>query len=187
MKSYKNLYEKIYDWENLYQAYLCARKRKRYRNEVLAFTANLETNLISIQNDLIWHTYRVGHYREFYVYEPKKRLVMALPFRDRVVQWAIFRVINPLFAKGYVRDSYASIKGKGPQSTAKRIQYWLRLNEHKPEKYYYLKMDCAKFFYRVSHDALLDVLSKKIKDSDVMWLLETIINSEDTAFGLPLG
>ena len=187
MKTYKSLYEKIYDFENLYQSYLCARKHKRYREEVLVFTANLEANLISIQNDLIWQTYKVGRYREHYVYEPKKRLVMALPFRDRVVQWAIFRVINPVFAKGFISDSYASIKGRGPQSAAKRVQYWLRLTAKRPEKDYYLKMDVGKFFYRVSHEVLLKLLSLKISDQKVMWLFETIINSEDTAFGLPLG
>jgi retron-type reverse transcriptase len=187
VKTYKNLYEKIYDFENLYQAYLCARKCKRYRNEVLAFTANLEANLISIQNDLIWQTYRVGHYREFYVYEPKKRLIMALPFRDRVVQWAVFRVINPIFARGYISDSYASIDGRGTQSAVKKIQYWLKLAQKRPQKYYYLKMDVAKFFYRISHEAILKIISRKIADPKVMWLFDTIINSEDTAFGLPLG
>ena len=65
-----------------------------YRNDVTAFAANLEENLISIQNDLIWHTYKVGRYRQFYVHEPKKRLVMALGFRDRVVQWAIYLQTN---------------------------------------------------------------------------------------------
>jgi hypothetical protein len=83
-----SLLERIYSWENLLDAYHEAASEKWYRNDVTAFAANLEENLISIQNDLIWHTYKVGRYRQFYVHEPKKRLVMALGFRDRVVQWA---------------------------------------------------------------------------------------------------
>lgn len=73
-----SLLERIYSWENLLDAYHEAASEKWYRNDVTAFAANLEENLISIQNDLIWHTYKVGRYRQFYVHEPKERLVMAL-------------------------------------------------------------------------------------------------------------
>lgn len=71
-----SLLERIYSWENLLDAYHEAASEKWYRNDVTAFAANLEENLISIQNDLIWHTYKVGRYRQFYVHEPKKRLVI---------------------------------------------------------------------------------------------------------------
>ena len=121
MKRYKNLYPKIYDYENLYNAYLSARKNKRYRPEVLAFSANLEENLIELQNELIYHSYKVGRYREFYVYEPKRRLVMALPFRDRVLQWAVYRIVNPIFSRSYILDSYACIPGRGIHAAVKRI------------------------------------------------------------------
>ena len=122
IKRYGNLYEKIYSFENLYNAYLKARKNKRYREEVLRFTANLEENLITIQNELVWETYKVGRYREFYVYEPKKRLIMALPFKDRVVQWAIYQVIQPIFDKGFLVHSYACRKGKGTHNAADTVQ-----------------------------------------------------------------
>lgn len=185
MKRYKNLYPKIYDYENLYNAYLSARKNKRYRPEVLAFSANLEENLIELQNELIYHSYKVGRYREFYVYEPKRRLVMALPFRDRVLQWAVYRIVNPIFSRSYILDSYACIPGRGIHAAVKRINYWLRL-DCKYEKMYYLKLDIAKFFYRVDHQVLLNILASKIDDSDLMKLFHTIIESEDTPFGLPL-
>lgn len=187
MKRYGNLYKQIYDFENLYQAYLEARKNKRYRSDVLEFSANLEENLIQIQNELIWKMYQVGRYREFYVYEPKKRLIMALPFKDRVVQWAIYRVLFPLFDKGFYEHSYACRVGKGTHAAADKMQNWLRKIDRKPQKYYYLKMDISKYFYRVDHDITIKILEKKIKDKDVIWLLSEIIKSEDIAFGLPLG
>jgi retron-type reverse transcriptase len=109
IKRHGNLYSQIYDFENLLAAYKEARKGKRFRREVLEFTRNLEESLISIQNELIWRTYRVGQYREFFVYEPKKRLIMALPFRDRVVQWAIYRVLNPILERRYIADSYSCL------------------------------------------------------------------------------
>jgi len=81
----KDIFPAIYDFENLYEAWENARKGKRYREEVLRFSYDLEANLIDIQNHLINGTYTVGKYRPFWVFEPKRRLVMALPFRDRVV------------------------------------------------------------------------------------------------------
>lgn len=182
-----DIYERIYDFEELYNSYLEARKNKRYRDDVLKYTDNLETNLIELQNELIWQTYKVGKYRPFFVYEPKKRLVMALAFKDRVAQWSIYRQINPYFDRLFIDDSFACRKGKGSHAAADRLQYWLRQTDRKPDKWYYLKLDISKYFYRVDHAVLLNILSRRIKDERLMKLLATIINSEEQAFGLPAG
>jgi retron-type reverse transcriptase len=187
MKRINNMYPSIYDFENLYEAWDSARKGKRYRDDVLKFSADLEANLIDLQNHLIYGTYKVSAYRPFYVYEPKKRLIMALPFRDRVVQWAIYRNLNPIFDKQFIFDSYACRVGKGSHAAADRLQYWLRQTERKPQRYYYLKLDISKYFYRVDHAILIEILKRKIKDERLVNLLSTIINSEDTRFGLPAG
>lgn len=187
MKKFKHLYEQIIDYENLWNAYLNARKGKRFRGEVLEFSHNIEENLIQIQNELIYKTYKIGRYREFYVHEPKKRLIMALPFRDRVVQWAVYQVLEPLFDKQFIQDSYACRKGKGVQRAADRLQYWERKLVRSYNNPYYLKLDISKYFYRIDHDVLLNMLDRRINDKDLMWLLTIIIRSEDTPFGVPLG
>lgn len=146
-----SLLERIYSWENLLDAYHEAASEKWYRNDVTAFAANLEENLISIQNDLIWHAYKVGRYRQFYVHEPKKRLVMALGFRDRVVQWAIYLQTNQHLDNGMIYHSYGCRVGKGTTRAADRLQYWCTLVDRKPGKWYYLKLDVSKYFYRVDH------------------------------------
>ena len=186
MKRHNDLYQKIYSFDNLHQAYLEARKGKRYRDEVLEFSANLEENLIIIQNELIWKTYKVGSYREFYVYEPKKRLIMALPFKDRVVQWAIYQVLNPLLERRFILDSYACRVGFGAHRAVDRLQYWLRKLKRQHDKIYILKMDISKYFYRVDHEVLLIILTNIIKDQDLLWLLGTILKSNDHPFGLSL-
>lgn len=187
VKKLKGLFPQVYEFENLHQAYREARKNKRYRDEVLAFSSNLEENLIEIQNELIWKTYRVGRYREFYVWEPKQRLIMALPFKDRVVQWAVYRVLNPLFDRRYILDSYACRAGFGAHRSVNRLQYWLRDLERKHARVYVLKLDISKYFYRVDHDVLINILRRIIDDQDLLWLLETIIRCEHTKFGLVLG
>lgn len=187
IKRIGNLYQEIYSFENLFEAFLMARKKKKDRREVLEFTANLEENLIELQNELIHRTYKVGEYYEFFVNEPKRRMVMALPFRDRVVQWAIYRVVNPIFESQFYEHSYACRVGKGTHSAANKLQKWLKIVEKRPEKYYYLKMDISKYFYRVDHEILIKMIRKRVKDEEVLSLLTLIIKSEDTDFGLPVG
>lgn len=187
MKTLKNVFEQVVDYDNLYRAYLNARLCKRYRYEVLNFSAHLEDNLVKLQKELIDRTYTLGKYREFYIYEPKKRLIMAQPFKDRVVQWAIYQVLNPVFAQGYITDSYACIKERGTHKAVKRLHYWLRQVGKKPEKYYFLKMDISKYFYRIDHDVLMGILKRKIRDDDMIFLLDKIVNSGETNFGLPPG
>lgn len=187
MKPIKNIYPKIFDFENLFEAWESARKGKKYRDEILRYSYNLEANLIEMQNNLIYGTYECGRYRPFFVYEPKKRLIMALPFRDRVVQWAIYRQLFPAFDRQFINDSFACRKGKGTHAAADRLQYWLRQTDRKPERYYYLKLDISKYFYRVDHAVLMEILKRKISDPPLLDLLYKIINSESTAFGLPAG
>lgn len=186
MKTVKNIYEKIYDFDNIYNAYLNARKGKRFRDEVLEFSSNLEENVIDIQNELIWKTYSVGRYRQFVITDPKKRLIMALSFRDRVVQWAIYRQIYPLFDKRFIFDSYGCRDGKGTLAAVNRLQYWLKQAYRSGDDYYYLKLDISKFFYSVNHDILMNILKKTIADEDALNLLRTIISSE-SSMGLPDG
>lgn len=187
MKTLKNVFEQVVAYDNLYRAYLNARLCKRYRYEVLNFSAHLEDNLVKLQKELYDRTYTLGKYREFYIYEPKKRLIMAQPFKDRVVQWAIYQVLNPVFAQGYITDSYACIKERGTHKAVKRLHYWLRQVGKKPEKYYFLKLDISKYFYRIDHDVLMGILKRKIHDDDMIFLLDKIVNSSETNFGLPPG
>jgi retron-type reverse transcriptase len=154
---------------------------------VLAFTADLESNLINICNHLQWESYEMGSYHPFYVHEPKLRLVMSLQFPDRIVQWDIYDKLYPFYDKMMIEDSYACRKGKGSHKAANRLQYWLRQVSRKPEKWYYLKLDISKYFYRVDHTILENILSRRIKDERLMNLLHKIINNEDTRFGLPAG
>jgi len=184
VKTYKNLYEQVYDYDNLYHAYLEARKSKRFRDEVLEYSANLEENLINLQNHLIYQSYRVGNYKRVIIRIPKKRIIMVLPFNDRVLQWAIYRVVNPLFTRSYISDSYGCIVNRGDLKCVRRIQYWLKLLEHEKKPAYILSMDIRKYFFRIPHDIMLKTLRKKIADERLMWLFETIVKSKTTAFGL---
>ncbi len=182
-----SLLERIYSWENLLNAYHEAASEKWFRSDVVAFSANLEESLIGIQNDLMWRTYTVGRYRQFYVSEPKRRLIMALGFRDRVVQWAIYLQVNQELDNGMIYHSYGCRVGKGTTRAADRLQYWAEQVDRKPgPRWHYLKLDISKYFYRVDHEVLLGILSRKYPGEDgFLWLMRVIVCCDHTPFGLP--
>lgn len=192
MKTFGNLYPAIYDFKNLFNAYLKARQNKRYRKDVLEFSANLEENLIVIQNELIYHSFQTGKYQQFYVYEPKRRLVMALPFRDRVVHHALCNIIEPIFDRRFISDSYACRSGKGTHRGADRLTRFLREAKRKWGSVYCLKADIAQYFPSINHNILKAIIARRIRCKDTLWLINMIIDStsgpdEINPAGIPIG
>jgi len=187
MKTYKNLYPKIYDFDNLHLAYLKARRCKRYRHDVLRFSANLEDNLIDIQNHLIWKTYRTGRYRFFTVYEPKERLIASLSFRDRVVHHALHNIIEPIFERSMIYDSYACRKEMGVLSGVQRTTRFLRDSTRRWGRVYCLKGDVKKYFPSVHHETLKQIIRKRIACPDTLEMIDRIIDSTGEEVGMPIG
>lgn len=183
----KNVFDTIFSMENLYEALQDASRGRRYKWDVLIFNFDAWSNLKALREEIYAGTYDIEKYRVFYVMEPKKRLIMSIAFKHRVVQWAIYRILNPIFVKGYIEDSYGCIDGRGPLTAMKRLKYWVDQVSRKPAKWYYLKLDISKYFYRVSHKVLKRILSKKIKDERLLNLLFKIIDHDGQGFGLPLG
>ena len=191
-KTYNNLFEQIYQFENLYSAYLKARKNKRYNCDVLEFTANLEENLIALQNQLIYQTYQTSRYHEFYVHDPKTRLVMALPFKDRVIHHALCNIIEPIFEARFISDSYACRVGKGTHAGADRVTEFLRSAQRHWPKVYCLKGDIKQYFPSINHGILKRIIRKKITCPKTLWLLDEIIDSSAdpdalNPSGIPIG
>lgn len=184
-----DLKDRICSFDNLLAAYREAARGKRYRNEVITFSFGLEENLLEIQRELLDRSYTVGNYREFYVRYPKPRLVMALGFRDRIVQWAIYRQINPYMEKRFIQHSYGCRQNKGTLAAAQCLLNWVRLISRKPDAkdWAIVKGDISKYFYRVDHEVILRIYSQITDDEWFLWLIGTIINNPDLPFGLPEG
>jgi hypothetical protein len=171
VKTFKNLYLEICSWENVYRAWRRARKGKRGREPAASFEFNLEANLVRLQRELRDKTYRHGAYNSFHIHDPKRRLISAAPFRDRVVHHALCRVIEPLFERRFVFDSYANRVGKGTHRALDRCQAFARRFR------YVLPFDVRQFFPSIDHGVLRATLSRVIADPDVMWLVERILES----------
>lgn len=186
-KTYKALYPLIYDFSNLHKAYLKARKGKRYSADVLKFSAHLEENLIDIQNHLIWNNYQPSPYKLFTVYEPKERLIAALPFQDRVIHHALCGIVEPIFERSMIFDSYACRVGQGVLAGVNRTTQFLRRARTKWGRVYCLKGDISKFFPSVDHAVLKSLIRRRIACPDTLGLVDRIIDSSGSDRGLPIG
>lgn len=189
MKRLHDLKARICDFDNLMGAYRDAAREKMYREEVITFTLDLGNNLHKLLDELEGMDYEVGPYREFYVRYPKPRLVMALGFRDRIVQWAIYRVINPYLDKRYITHSYGCREGKGTLAAAEQFHNWQQLISRKKQAddWYIIKGDISKYFYRVDHKKVMSTYDTVSDDKWFAWLISTIINNQKVPFGLPPG
>ena len=166
-----NLQEQLQEWGNINLAYQNASRGKRGRGATAAFEMLLADNLLELQNQLNEQTYQPGGYTSFYIHEPKKRLISAAPFRDRVVHHALCNVTVPYFEKLFILDSYANQKGKGTHRALDRCTQFARRFK------YVLPCDVKQFFPSIDHAVLRETLAKMLPDESVMWLAERILAS----------
>ena len=182
MRRIKNLYQEICSMKNLLLADEKARKGKAWQYGVRIHEKNRDGNLLVLQDQLLNKTYKTSHYTTFKVYEPKEREVFRLPYYpDRITHHAIMNLMEPVFVSVFTADTYSCIKKRGIHAAAYAVKKALR---DVPGSQYCLKLDITKFYPNIDHDVLKQLLRRKIKDQDLLWLLDEII---DSAPGLPIG
>lgn len=182
MKRYGNLFDKITDPTNIYQAYRNARKGKTWQRQIRMIESDIDNHLAQIRDLLLNKTFRTAPYKTKIIYEPKQREIFILPFfPDRIVHHALMRVIEPIWDKFFIYDSYACRKNKGIHAGSKRTMEFVRRNK------YCLKCDISKFYPSINHDILFQIVQRKIKCKDTLWLLNDIIYSYPGETNVPIG
>lgn len=168
-KRFRNIFQEVATFENLYLALRKAMKGKRGKPSVSAFEYDAENQLVSLQEELLSKEYRPGPYKSFYIQDPKRRLISAAPFRDRVVHHALCNVIEPIFERTFIGDSYANRRGKGTHKAIERAQSLARGYR------FVLRCDLRQFFPSVDHEILRGILARKLDDPGVLWLVDLIL------------
>ncbi len=166
-----NLQEQLCDWGNIRLAYQNASRGKRGRGATASFEMLLADNLLELQTELEEQTYQPGGYTSFYIHEPKKRLISAAPFRDRVAHHALCNVTVPYFERLFISDSYANQKGKGTHRALDRCTQFARRFK------YVLQCDVKQFFPSIDHVVLRETLANMLPDDSAMWLVDKILAS----------
>lgn len=182
MVRYDNLYARIWDPDNIRLAYYKARKGKGSRLGVILFEKDLEANILALSEQLRTKTYVTSPYHIFTIYEPKEREIYRLPFPDRVVHHAIMNVLEPIWVSLFSSSTFSCIKGRGIHGAERAVIKALRMDPEGTR--FCLKGDIRKFYPSIDHDKLKEIIRRKIKDEDLLWLLDSII---DSAPGVPIG
>jgi len=178
--------DKIISLENLFDAWTEFKKEKANKNDVTEFEVNLEDHVFELHEDLKNRTYKHGGYFAFFVHDPKRRHIHKASVRDRLLHHAVHRIIEPIWNKAFIFDSWSSRKTKGIHAAVRRLQKMaLQLSHNHTRTLWALKLDIRKFFESVDHKILLDILAKKTPDEQLMNLFREIIKSFNP--GLPLG
>jgi len=183
MKRIGKLFNKAFSEENLYQAYLDARKGKRKKCACFLFEKNLGANLEELYQKIHSNNYKPEPYFKFEVYEPKKRIIYAPAFKDIVVQHAIYRTIYSIFDKTFINTSFACRKGYGTHRASKYTQKALRKYG---KNLYTLKLDIRKYFYSINRTILRKLIERKIKDKRFVDIIMQFAVYEDP-IGIPIG
>jgi len=192
MKTHKNLFPAIQDFGVLHASYCRARRGKRDRKPVQIFEQSLERNLFKLQRDLAWGNYETGKYHMFPVYEPKRRTVASLPFRDRVLQHSLISTIEPIWEGRFIDQSYACRPGRGMHRAADTVQGMLRKVQREHGQVYALKADIGKYFASIDHAILQRLLNKHIACEPTLELCFEIMGStvgihDSLRCGIPIG
>ena len=185
----KGFHERIISLPNLISAWSEFKKGKLKKQDVGHFALNAEEEIFALSHDLAQGDYRHSGYTHFVICDPKRRSVHKACVRDRLLHHAIFRVLEPIFDRGFICDSFSSRKGKGTHKAHERFrQFAWKLSRNNMRTVWTLKCDVRKFFDSVDHHVLLGLLAKKV-DQVTHSLLREIVTSFETSpgKGIPIG
>ena len=181
------MFELLTSFASLYKAYKSAKAGKGYKNSTAKFESMALEGVLMIQEQLRSKTYKIAEYNQFEVTRPKRRVIKACSFQDKIVQHSLCdNVLVPFVYKIFNDVNFAGQIGKGTLYGLDSLKSAMVDFYSKHKDGWILKCDITKFFYNIDHDTLKDKLKRYIDNEDVLWLCDLFIDSTDNP-GLPLG
>jgi retron-type reverse transcriptase len=178
MKFYTDIFKQVISLENLFKAFDEFKKDKLKKKDVLAFEWNLESNILELHRDLKYHKYKHDVYTAFTITDPKQRKIHKACVRDRVLHHALFRILYPLFEPTFISNSFSCRIGKGSHKGIDALAKMLNsVSKNNRKPCFALKCDVKKFFDSIDHQILLGIIQDRIKDENLIWLIEEIVGS----------
>ncbi len=183
MKREGNLIEKIADTENLLLAFYKAAKSKRAKQEVIAYTAHIDSQIAVLQKQIQSGNITCGLYHYFKIHDPKERTICAASFGERVLHHALMNICHPFFEKHLIDTTYATRVGKGTYAALDRAKAGMKNYK------WVAKLDVRKYFDTIAHDVLKQKMAALFKDKKLLSVFHRIIDSYFTeeSRGIPIG
>lgn len=142
--------------EELWEAYLSARKGKRHTVDEHRFELNAMENILNLRESILQRVYKPSRGVAFIIQDPVTREIVAAPFRDRVVHHFLYNICADWWDRRFLADSYSCRKGKGTLYAQERLQKHIRqaLNESLSGRGFVVKLDLRGYFMSLNHEKL---------------------------------
>ncbi|QOG20425.1 Retron-type reverse transcriptase [Bradyrhizobium sp. SEMIA] len=183
-RRYRNLIGKVTSLSNMEAALRLTAAGKRLTPGYLEFKEFSALNLADLARDMATGRYQAGEPHEFFILDPKRRLIQALPFRDRIAQQALCLVIGPIFDSAMLPRAYACRPGKGTHAGVIQLQSDLR-REARAGDLYFLKTDFSRYFASIERSVLWRLIEAKISCKATLTLIQAMVPR--SGIGLPIG
>ena len=182
MKRHGNLFEKITNIDNIKLAHKNASKGKSRYDEVIMVNRDIDWYCTEIQRLLASKEFTTSEYITFKRMDKgKERTMYKLPyFPDRIIQHAILQILEPIWKRSLIADTYQSIKGRGLHKCISKVKKAVRTNDIR----YYTQLDVSKFYPSIDNEVLKRTIRRKVKCKGTLWLLDDIV---DSTVGVPIG
>ena len=183
MKRTRITLEAVAEQKNLVLAFQKAAKGKHFRRDVQIFLQQFDAHLNLLAADIRQAKLPYCKYRVFQIFDPKKRLIHAACFEDRIFHHALMNLAGDRLEQAMMPTSYACRPNKGVHKAAQKVQ------QHLCQYSYYGKIDIAGYFASISHPRLLQLLIRRFKGEQCMAQFQRIIDSYEFSpkRGLPIG
>ena len=187
-KTIRNKFYKCLTFEKLMEAHKNSRKGKGTRKEIILFNLKQEEYIKYLLEQLQAKEYKHGGYTTFYVTEPKVRRIEKSIYLDRIVhRWLVDNILSPAFTPTFINTSFACIKNRGMHKACLKVQQDMKHCKRIWNEYYILKMDVAKYFDNINKEILFNIIKRKIKDEEVLWLIKSILYAQKRDKKLEIG
>lgn len=183
MKRFNDLYNNICDLDNIYYMTNLVCSKVRNKRKVGIFELKKSEHIINIKNRLESRDFNFSKYNIFMISDPKYRIIMNTTIEDKIINHLVSDyILSFIYEKRFDISMSATRIGKGTFYALKLLKKYLNIEKMKYNTFYYLKLDIKKYFYNIDHNTLKRILKRKIKDRDILNILDSIIDSTNYSY-----
>lgn len=183
-----DFFNQLFSFRNLYRAHLRSRNSKREVPSVVDYEMHISSNITRLRYNILHGVYAINSYKTFYIYEPKKRLIQACAYVDRIVQHCLCdNYLTELIDSKLIYDNCACRKNKGLDFAVRRVKKHLQgFYKQYGTDGYCLRVDISKYFQSIDKEIVLKKLNRHVTNRYIMGLISRIVLGYDSE-GLPIG
>jgi hypothetical protein len=171
-------YDKIFTFDNLYDAYKQCCKGVGWKSSTQRYRVNALLNINKTLNELKECKFKSAGFYEFDIFERgKPRHIKSVHISERIVQRCLCdNSLVPMLGRSLIFDNGACMKGKGIDFSLDRLNRHLQRHWKKHgNEGYILLIDFSKFFDRIQHEPLIRELRRRFTDERLLTLVTNSI------------